>query len=78
MPYGQNCNVTDWRRTTEYGALSTVLKVEAKPIVSNDDCLRSYLGKISDDMMCAGVSKGGLGDSDGPMTIENVQLGVLS
>ncbi|XP_021963112.1 trypsin-1 isoform X2 [Folsomia candida] len=70
--------VAGWGATTEgSGVSSTINKVEV-PIISNEDCnsKTKYVGKISENMLCAGdIEQGGKdscqGDSGGPLTIAN-------
>jgi trypsin len=84
VPYGQNVNVTGWGLTREGvpSSIATVLKVVAKPLVTNEECNRAYGGRITPDMLCAGLPEGGRdacqGDSGGPLTHNGVLLGVVS
>lgn len=82
VPYGRNCTVTGWGRTSEGGLSANTLKIITKPIVSNKECNRAYNGQVTPDMMCAGVAAGGIGacqgDSGGPLLVNKVILGVVS
>ena len=44
------------------------------PLKSEDECSKSYPGRIHDSMVCAGLDQGGIdacqGDSGGPMVCE--------
>ncbi|XP_018008924.1 trypsin-1 [Hyalella azteca] len=72
---GQLGLVAGWGRTTEKGEPSDLLKEILVPIFSNAGCrqLRYSDHEISDNMMCAGFTKGGTdschGDSGGPLMI---------
>jgi secreted trypsin-like serine protease len=69
---GQSATVTGWGTTTEGGNSSTTLMEVSLPVVSNDECNRSY-GIITDNMLCAGLAEGGVdscqGDSGGPLVV---------
>jgi trypsin len=83
VPYGVNCNVTGWGVIREgAGSLPNILQVVTKPTVSNEECNKAYGGRITDDMMCAGLPEGGKdacqGDSGGPLVVNGVLLGVVS
>lgn len=82
VPYGENSNVTGWGLTREHGSGSAILNVVTVPLISNDDCNQAYNGHVSDDMLCAGLPEGGRdacnGDSGSPLTVNGVQLGVVS
>lgn len=82
VPYEENSNVTGWGLTKEGGSSSAILTVVTVPLISNEDCNKAYNGIVSDDMLCAGLPKGGRdacnGDSGSPLTVDGVQLGVVS
>lgn len=84
VPYGANSTVTGWGYTIENlpSSISDVLMFTTKPIVRNGICNLAYGGRITIDMLCAGVPEGGRdacqGDSGGPLTVNGVQHGVVS
>lgn len=61
---------------------SYVLQVVTKPIVSNEQCNKTYNGFIRASMLCAGLPRGGRnscgGDSGGPLVINGVLHGLVS
>lgn len=82
-PYGRNCNVTGWGRLRENGPFADILQVVTIPLVTNEVCNRAYHGQITPDKLCAGgLPQGGRDscqtDSGGPLTVNGVQLGVVS
>lgn len=82
VPYGENCTVSGWGTIREGGPITVILNAVTKPIVSNEECNRAYGGRITDDMMCAGLPEGGRdacqGDSGGPLLVDKAVLGVVS
>lgn len=82
VPYGRNCNVTGWGALREGGPLSNTLQVVTKRLFSNAACNRVYNGRITPDMLCAGLAQGSRdacrGDMGGPLTVNGVQFGVAS
>jgi len=82
-----NATVAGWGTTTEGGRQSRYLRAVRVPLVSNEQCKRSY-GFIKDGHICAGFYAGGKdscqGDSGGPLFWNNpadhqpVQIGVVS
>lgn len=82
VPRGVNCTVTGWGRTAENGSNEKFLRVVTKPIISNKECNQSYKGRITSDMLCAGLPEGGRGacdgDNGGPLVINNALVGVAS
>ncbi|XP_045893923.1 serine protease 27-like [Micropterus dolomieu] len=85
---GTTCWVTGWGRIQTGIPLPSPKKLQevSVPIVSNSDCNVTYGGKITNNMICAGVTQGGKdscqGDSGGPLVTKNgsvwVQAGVVS
>lgn len=65
---------------SEGGSISETLQEVGVPILSNTDCRKTAYGssRITDNMLCAGISKGGKdscqGDSGGPLHIHNNTL----
>lgn len=68
--------------------LSNILQKVTVPLVTTEECNKSYNGDITDRMICAGLSEGGKdscqGDSGGPLYVydylrnESVLAGVVS
>lgn len=50
-----NSNVTGWGRVRENSLNANILQVVTKPIVSNEECNRAHNGRITPDMLCAGL-----------------------
>ncbi|XP_038565959.1 serine protease 27-like [Micropterus salmoides] len=85
---GTTCWVTGWGRIQTWTPLPFPERLQevSLPIVSNSDCNVTYGGKITNNMICAGVTQGGqgicYGDGGGPLVTKNVsvwvQAGVLS
>jgi len=76
-----------WGTLQESGNTPSVLQKVSVPLVSHANCTRSYPGKISDQMICAGLKIGGKdscqGDSGGPLLLQDnsghpVLIGVVS
>ena len=72
---GKNCWITGWGRSHSVGGSSpNTLQQASVPIVGRNRCEWSYLGRIHDSMICAGLDRGGIdscqGDSGGPMVCE--------
>lgn len=69
--------VTGWGAVHEHGSIATSLQEVKVPIMSNSECRKSGYGasRITDNMICAGVKKGGRdacqGDSGGPLHVNN-------
>lgn len=64
-----------------------ILRKVTLPLVSQEECNRAYNGRITDQMICAGVPQGGIdscqGDSGGPLFLNRangspVLIGVVS
>ncbi|NP_999239.1 plasma kallikrein [Sus scrofa] len=67
-----NCWVTGWGFTEEKGEIQNILQKVNIPLVSNEECQKSYRDhKISKQMICAGYKEGGKdackGESGGPL-----------
>ncbi|XP_038565982.1 chymotrypsinogen B-like [Micropterus salmoides] len=85
---GTTCWVTGWGKIQTNISLPSPKRLQevSVPIVSNSDCNVTYGGKITNNMICAGVTQGGKGicdgDSGGPLVTKNgsvwVQAGVVS
>ncbi|XP_056608844.1 trypsin-2-like [Triplophysa dalaica] len=75
--------ITGWGKMN-YGEtqLSNTLQEVQIPIVSNTDCNKAYGGRITSNMICAGLTTGGKdscqGDSGGPMVYNNGALWIQS
>ncbi|XP_068744887.1 chymotrypsin-like protease CTRL-1 [Montipora capricornis] len=72
---GKKCWITGWGRSHSIGGSSpNILQQASVPIVGRNRCEWSYLGRIHDSMICAGLDRGGIdscqGDSGGPMVCE--------
>ncbi|XP_028679014.1 trypsin-2-like [Erpetoichthys calabaricus] len=78
---GTLCTVSGWGDTLSSESDERLRCVEV-PIVSIVECQNSYLGKITDSMLCAGFPEGGKDscqrDSGGPLTCNGVLYGVVS
>ncbi|XP_038594587.1 testisin-like [Micropterus salmoides] len=85
---GTICWVTGWGDIQTNVSLPSPERLQevSVHIVSNSDCNVTYGGKITNNMICAGVTQGGKdscqGDSGGPLVTKNgsvwVQAGVVS
>lgn len=55
VPYGQKATASGWGALSyPNGTSPEVLQAVSLPLVNNERCSRSYPGKISPDMVCAG------------------------
>ncbi|KAK7175097.1 hypothetical protein R3I93_002102 [Phoxinus phoxinus] len=79
--------ITGWGKLKSADtSLPNTLQEVQVPIVNNSVCDKAYGGKITSNMMCAGVNEGGKdscqGDSGGPMVSKNdslwIQSGIVS
>jgi secreted trypsin-like serine protease len=70
--------VIGWGRTSQYGAISTVLQMAPVPIVEPGICQDSYAGAVTEDMICAGGEgkDSCKGDSGGPLVVPDNSGGV--
>lgn len=79
---GTKATVAGWGATCEWCLGTSRLRAVGVPIVSNEECDRSYGGGITDGMLCAGFPEGGRdacqGDSGGPLTANGLLVGVVS
>uniref|UniRef100_A0AAQ6INJ7 Acrosin n=1 Tax=Anabas testudineus TaxID=64144 RepID=A0AAQ6INJ7_ANATE len=85
---GTNSWVTGWGKTSSGSStISQDLREVEVPVVGNRQCNCDYgVGRITDNMMCAGLSSGGKdscqGDSGGPMVSKQstrwIQSGIVS
>ncbi|XP_038565966.1 trypsin-like isoform X2 [Micropterus salmoides] len=85
---GTTCWVTGWGNIQTWTPLPFPERLQEVSLrfVSNSDCNVTYGGKITNNMICAGVTQGGkgicYGDSGGPLVTKNgsvwVQAGVVS
>ena len=66
---GQRCFVTGWGRLSNTGPKPKILQEAQVPIVTAQECRRSYGNRITSRMLCAGYFQGGVdtceGDSGG-------------
>ena len=72
---GRNATVIGWGRLTEFGESSRILQKVNVGIISNEVCKYMYDPiEVTDNMLCAGDSKGGKdacqGDSGGSLSIK--------
>nr|AEV53587.1 trypsinogens 2 [Epinephelus coioides] len=81
-PAGTMCKVSGWGNTMSSTADSNRLQCLDIPILSDEDCERSYPGIIDYTMFCAGYLEGGKdscqGDSGGPVVCNGELQGVVS
>ncbi|XP_068623985.1 uncharacterized protein [Battus philenor] len=84
IPDGDITMVSGWGNLREGGGYPTTLQMVLVPIVSHDECAKSYasLYTITSTMLCAGVPEGGKdacqGDSGGPLVHNGRLAGVVS
>ncbi|KAK9874619.1 hypothetical protein WA026_005448 [Henosepilachna vigintioctopunctata] len=84
IPDGTMATVTGWGRLEyEREAMSDKLMVVHVPMISRDTCEKSYESSvITKSMICAGYVEGGrdacIGDSGGPLTMDGIQIGIVS
>lgn len=72
-----------WGTTSESGSLAAALRQVTLPIVSRASCQSAYgSSQVTTNMVCAGVTAGGIdscqGDSGGPLTVSGVLIGIVS
>ncbi|MET8830516.1 serine protease [Streptomyces sp. NPDC004610] len=80
---GASARVLGWGTTREGGASSNQLRTATVPTVSDTSCRTSYGTRfVASDMVCAGLTSGGVdtcqGDSGGPLVIGGRLAGVTS
>ncbi|XP_062069286.1 plasma kallikrein isoform X2 [Lepus europaeus] len=77
-----NCWVTGWGFTKEKGEIQNILQKANIPLVTNEECQRSYRDHaITKQMVCAGYKEGGKdackGDSGGPLVCKHNNIWLL-
>ncbi|ELS57639.1 S1 family peptidase [Streptomyces viridochromogenes] len=80
---GTTARIVGWGTTSSGGSSSNQLRTATVPVVSNSSCASSYGSNfIASDMVCAGLTSGGVdtcqGDSGGPLLIGGVLAGITS
>ncbi|XP_069974258.1 transmembrane protease serine 9-like [Penaeus vannamei] len=69
-----DATITGWGAQQEGGSTSGTLFEVTVPTMTNTECNTKYGGRITDNMICAGIPEGGKdscqGDSGGPMVVE--------
>lgn len=81
---GSNLLATGWGALSEGGSFPTALYKVVLPLTPRADCndANSYNGAITDRMVCAGKTGGGVdtcqGDSGGPLARNNQLVGITS
>ncbi|XP_048584889.1 deleted in malignant brain tumors 1 protein-like isoform X2 [Nematostella vectensis] len=75
FPNGTMCYITGWGTLSSGGSQPEALNQAVVPLRTRSECERSYPGKISADMICAGKPEGGVdtcqGDSGGPLVCQH-------
>ncbi|EST34730.1 S1 family peptidase [Streptomyces roseochromogenus] len=80
---GTTARILGWGTTSENGSSSNQLRTATVPIVADSSCKTSYGSDfVQSDMVCAGLTTGGVdtcqGDSGGPLLIGGVLAGITS
>ncbi|XP_040294860.1 anionic trypsin-2-like [Bufo bufo] len=79
-PVGTKCKVSGWGYTGFENP--DILQCVCVPVVSEADCMASYPGEITDNMICLGYPEGGKdscqGDSGGPVVCNGKLHGIVS
>ncbi|MDC0773256.1 S1 family peptidase [Streptomyces sp. HD] len=80
---GTTARIIGWGTTSSGGSSSNQLRTATVPTVADSSCASSYGSKfVQSDMVCAGLTSGGVdtcqGDSGGPLIIGGVLAGVVS
>nr|XP_033779884.1 trypsin-like [Geotrypetes seraphini] len=80
---GTQCLVSGWGNTLTSGTnYPDLLQCLSAPVLSSSQCSKSYPGKITNNMFCAGFLEGGKdscqGDSGGPVVCNGQLQGVVS
>ncbi|XP_072281047.1 anionic trypsin-2-like [Pyxicephalus adspersus] len=82
VPDGTTCLVSGWGNTMNTASDPDLLQCVNVPVVSAEDCLKSYPGQITENMICLGFPEGGKdscqGDSGGPVVANGELQGVVS
>nr|XP_046256155.1 trypsin-2-like [Scatophagus argus] len=81
-PAGTMCLVSGWGNTMSSTVDRNKLQCLDIPILPDEDCRRSYPGRITEAMFCAGYLEGGKDscqmDSGGPVVCNGELQGVVS
>ncbi|XP_061452834.1 kallikrein-14-like [Rhineura floridana] len=77
------CEVSGWGTTkTPQSEFPDILQCARVYTMSNEECNQAYPNSITENMMCAAVSGGGVdscqGDSGGPLVCNNKLQGIIS
>lgn len=81
---GSIATVTGWGRMHEHSELlSYNLHVVSVKIISNERCKKVHRNRLSGDMLCAGITETGggdscIGDNGGPLVVNGVLHGLVS
>ncbi|GHE01165.1 S1 family peptidase [Streptomyces alanosinicus] len=80
---GTQARILGWGTTSENGSSSNQLRTSTVPVVADTSCKTSYGSDfVQSDMVCAGLTTGGVdtcqGDSGGPLLIGGVLAGITS
>uniref|UniRef100_A0A8C3T4P9 Peptidase S1 domain-containing protein n=1 Tax=Chelydra serpentina TaxID=8475 RepID=A0A8C3T4P9_CHESE len=82
-PAGTPCLISGWGTvTTPQATFTSLLQCGNVRLVSAQSCKASYPGRVTDNMVCAGVIGGGIdscqGDSGGPLLCAGQLQGIVS
>ncbi|XP_055905858.1 trypsin eta-like [Eupeodes corollae] len=80
---GKPATVSGWGWNAEDGGPTYFLQDAIVPIVSNADCEKVYgVGEVTENMICAGLRKGGKDgcqeDTGGPLVVDDELVGLVS
>ncbi|XP_051007564.1 anionic trypsin-2-like [Acomys russatus] len=80
---GTWCLISSWDNTLNFGVNNPdLLQCLDGPVLSQADCVASYLGEITMNMICVGFLEGGKdfcqGDSGGPVVCNGELQGIVS
>ncbi|XP_050717480.1 trypsin-1-like isoform X3 [Eriocheir sinensis] len=80
---GEICRVSGWGRMTEGGASSSTLLYVDLPVLSDEECAKSYVNdELFPSMLCAGGTAAQVGscqgDSGGPLACGSTLAGLVS
>ncbi|XP_039878647.1 suppressor of tumorigenicity 14 protein homolog [Simochromis diagramma] len=77
FPVGEEAWITGWGATREGGSGAAVLQKAAVRIINSTVCKSLLTDPVTDNMLCAGVLKGGVdacqGDSGGPLSFTSTK-----